>query len=165
MHCPTGIEVAFIAAARCIVTPITFHDAAWLRLCQPRTVASTTTGTNGGSLAIGVGNLRAYRRQVNTCCGGSPCRRAISETTAPGGPADFVLLVTASDMEDYECFTRRLAHESSEIKRFETMVTLNRARAGFNVQWIRSLVMIPDRAPLALAFQGQALRLRGRFDR
>ncbi|MGY2803854.1 hypothetical protein ACVIHF_000584 [Bradyrhizobium sp. USDA 4506] len=27
---------------------------------------------------------RACRRQVNTCCGVSPCRRAISETTAPG---------------------------------------------------------------------------------
>ena len=26
---------------------------------------------------------RACRRQVNTCCGHSPCRRAISETTAP----------------------------------------------------------------------------------
>ncbi len=49
------------------------------------------------------------------------------------GQADFVLLVTASDMEDYECFTRRLAHESSEIKRFETMVVLDRAKAGFTV--------------------------------
>lgn len=48
------------------------------------TLASTTAGTNGGSSAIGVGNRRACRRQVNTCCGVSPCRRAISETTAPG---------------------------------------------------------------------------------
>ncbi|SDF02803.1 hypothetical protein SAMN05216337_1042100, partial [Bradyrhizobium brasilense] len=48
------------------------------------TMASTTAGTNGGSSAIGVGNRRACRRQVNTCCGVSRCRRAISETTAPG---------------------------------------------------------------------------------
>lgn len=47
-------------------------------------MASTTAGTNCGSSAIGVGCRRACRRQVNTCCGGSPCRRAISETTAPG---------------------------------------------------------------------------------
>jgi hypothetical protein len=46
------------------------------------TMASTTAGTNGGSSAIGVGNRRACRRQVNICCGVSPCRRAISETTA-----------------------------------------------------------------------------------
>ncbi|MGX1428754.1 hypothetical protein AB7M59_009248 [Bradyrhizobium elkanii] len=48
------------------------------------TMASTTAGTNGGSSAIGLGNRRACRRQVNTCCGVGPCRRAISETTAPG---------------------------------------------------------------------------------
>ena len=47
-------------------------------------MASTTAGTNGGSSAFGGGNRRACRRQVNTCCGVSPCRRAISETTAPG---------------------------------------------------------------------------------
>ncbi|MFQ3457917.1 Lrp/AsnC family transcriptional regulator [Bradyrhizobium sp. UFLA01-814] len=49
------------------------------------------------------------------------------------GQADFVLLVTASDMEDYEYFTRRLVHEGSDIKRFETMVVLHRAKAGFTV--------------------------------
>ncbi len=47
-------------------------------------MASTTAGTNGGSSATGAGCRRACRRQVNTCCGVSPCRRAISETTAPG---------------------------------------------------------------------------------
>lgn len=47
-------------------------------------MAYTTTGTNGGSSTIGVGNRRACPRQVNACCGLSPCRLAISETTAPG---------------------------------------------------------------------------------
>lgn len=49
------------------------------------------------------------------------------------GQADFLLLVTANDMEDYEYFTRRLVHESSDIKRFETMVILHRAKVGFTV--------------------------------
>src|SRR6185437_4375953 len=45
---------------------------------------STTAGTNfGASAAIATGR-RACRRQVNTCCGVSPFRRATSETTAPG---------------------------------------------------------------------------------
>lgn len=47
-------------------------------------IGSKTAGTNLGapaSLAIG---WRACRRQVNTCCGISPFRRATSETTAPG---------------------------------------------------------------------------------
>ncbi|WP_456769720.1 Lrp/AsnC family transcriptional regulator [Bradyrhizobium sp. USDA 3650] len=49
------------------------------------------------------------------------------------GQADFVLLVTANNMEDYEHFTRRLLHENSDIKRFETMVVLNRVKVGFTL--------------------------------
>src|SRR4029079_2780528 len=80
-----------------IVTPsasISMPPTSGLALCRAvlrswptataGTMASTTAGTNGGSSAIDVGNRRACRRQVNTCCGASPCRRAISETTAPG---------------------------------------------------------------------------------
>lgn len=46
-------------------------------------MASTTAGTHCGSSAIVAGDRRACRRQVNTCSEVSPCRRAISETTAP----------------------------------------------------------------------------------
>ena len=45
---------------------------------------STTAGTNLGASASLATGWRACRRQVNTCCGVSPCRRATSETTAPG---------------------------------------------------------------------------------
>ena len=45
--------------------------------------ASTTAGTNCASSARVVDGWRACRRQVNTC-GVSPCRGAITETTAPG---------------------------------------------------------------------------------
>lgn len=49
------------------------------------------------------------------------------------GPADFVLLVTANDMEDYEHFTRRLVQDNPDVRRFETMVVLDRVKAGFTL--------------------------------
>ena len=79
-------------AMRCAVLrswPATATDA----------MASTTAGTNGGSSIIGVGNRRACRRQVNTCCGGGPCRLAISETTASGTSVSSTFR-TLSSLED-----------------------------------------------------------------
>ncbi|WP_354126659.1 Lrp/AsnC family transcriptional regulator [Bradyrhizobium sp. RT9b] len=49
------------------------------------------------------------------------------------GQADFVLLVTANDVESYEDFTRRLVGEHPNIKRLETMIILDRVKAGFTV--------------------------------
>ncbi|MGX1316775.1 Lrp/AsnC family leucine-responsive transcriptional regulator [Bradyrhizobium sp. USDA 377] len=49
------------------------------------------------------------------------------------GLADLVLLVTVNDMEDYERFARRLTDESSDIKRIETMVVMDRFKAGFTL--------------------------------
>ncbi|NOJ50081.1 Lrp/AsnC family transcriptional regulator [Bradyrhizobium archetypum] len=49
------------------------------------------------------------------------------------GQTDFVLLVTANDMEEYEQFTRCLVQENPDIKRFESMVVLDRVKAGFTV--------------------------------
>ena len=66
-------------------------------------------------------------------------KRAISKMTEVmsafyvTGQADFVLLVTANDMEDYALFVQRLTHESPDIKRFETMVVLDRVKAGFTL--------------------------------
>lgn len=47
------------------------------------------------------------------------------------GQADFILLVTANNMEEYEHFTRRLINENPDIKRLETVVVLDRVKAGF----------------------------------
>ena len=44
-------------------------------------VSPTNVGTTSAPSAAG---RRAWRRHVNNCCGDSPCRRATSETTAPG---------------------------------------------------------------------------------
>ena len=47
------------------------------------------------------------------------------------GDADFVLLITAKDMEDYESFTRRFFYENHDIKSFKTMVVMDRVKASF----------------------------------
>lgn len=49
------------------------------------------------------------------------------------GQADFILLVTAGNMEEYERFTRRLLSENPDIKRLETIVVLDRVKAGFTL--------------------------------
>lgn len=47
------------------------------------------------------------------------------------GDADFILVVTARSMEDYEQFTRRFFYENPDIKGFKTMVVMDRVKASF----------------------------------
>ncbi|PDT43878.1 ArsR family transcriptional regulator [Sinorhizobium fredii] len=47
------------------------------------------------------------------------------------GDADFILIITARDMEDYEQFTRRFFYENNDIKGFKTMVVIDRVKASF----------------------------------
>ncbi|MFZ5792477.1 MAG: Lrp/AsnC family transcriptional regulator [Pseudomonadota bacterium] len=47
------------------------------------------------------------------------------------GEADFVLVVSARDMADYEAFTRRFFYENADIKGFKTMVVMDRVKASF----------------------------------
>ncbi|NPD14735.1 Lrp/AsnC family transcriptional regulator [Xinfangfangia sp. D13-10-4-6] len=49
------------------------------------------------------------------------------------GDADFLLVVTARDMEDFEQFTRRFFYENQDIKGFKTMVVIDRVKAGFGL--------------------------------
>lgn len=49
------------------------------------------------------------------------------------GDADFILVITARDMEDYERFTRRFFYENHDIKGFKTMVVMDRVKAGFTL--------------------------------
>ena len=49
------------------------------------------------------------------------------------GDTDFVLIVTARDMEDYEQFTRRFFYENPDIKAVKTMVVMDRVKAGFTL--------------------------------
>ena len=47
------------------------------------------------------------------------------------GESDFVLYVTARDMEEYEEFTRRFFYENPDIKGFKTLVIIDRVKIGF----------------------------------
>ncbi|MCA1444666.1 Lrp/AsnC family transcriptional regulator [Ensifer sp. IC4062] len=47
------------------------------------------------------------------------------------GDADFILIVTSKNMEDYEQFTRRFFYENPDIKGFKTMVAMDRVKAGY----------------------------------
>lgn len=47
------------------------------------------------------------------------------------GEADFVLVVTARDMEDFEQFTRRFFYDNPDIKGFKTNVVMDRVKASF----------------------------------
>lgn len=49
------------------------------------------------------------------------------------GDADFVLVVTAENMEGYELFTRRFFYENPNIKGFKTLVVMDRVKAGFEL--------------------------------
>lgn len=49
------------------------------------------------------------------------------------GDSDFVLVITAKNMEDYEQFTRRFFYENSDIKSFKTLVVMDRVKAGFEL--------------------------------
>ncbi len=47
------------------------------------------------------------------------------------GETDFVLLVTARSMEDYEQFSRRFFYKNPDIKTFKTLVVMDRVKSGF----------------------------------
>ncbi|WP_221887622.1 Lrp/AsnC family transcriptional regulator [Klebsiella sp. 2680] len=49
------------------------------------------------------------------------------------GDADFVLVITAQDMEDYENFTRKFFYGNHDIKNFKTMVVIDRVKTGFTI--------------------------------
>jgi DNA-binding Lrp family transcriptional regulator len=46
------------------------------------------------------------------------------------GEADFVLVVVASSMADYEALTRRLFFGNQNVKRFRTLVAMDRVKTG-----------------------------------
>jgi len=46
------------------------------------------------------------------------------------GSTDFILVITARDMEHYERFSRRVFFENTNIKRFQTNVVMDRVKTG-----------------------------------
>lgn len=49
------------------------------------------------------------------------------------GEADFILICTARDMQDFEALTHRLFFEDSNVRRFRTSVTMERTKVGLNL--------------------------------
>lgn len=50
------------------------------------------------------------------------------------GQADFVLVISVRDMEDYDNFTRSFFAENRNVKRFDTMVVMQRAKFEMGVK-------------------------------
>lgn len=49
------------------------------------------------------------------------------------GEADFILICTARDMEDFEALTQRLFFENSNVRRFRTSVVMDRTKVGLGL--------------------------------
>jgi DNA-binding Lrp family transcriptional regulator len=49
------------------------------------------------------------------------------------GQADFVLILTVATMADYEALARRLFHSNENVKRFRTLVTMDRVKVGLDL--------------------------------
>ena len=49
------------------------------------------------------------------------------------GDADFVLTITAKDMEHFEAFTRKFFYENEDVKSFKTLVVMDGVKTGFGV--------------------------------
>ena len=49
------------------------------------------------------------------------------------GDSDFILLISARDMDDYEEFTRRFFYENKDIKSFKTTVIMDRVKTSHTI--------------------------------
>jgi DNA-binding Lrp family transcriptional regulator len=49
------------------------------------------------------------------------------------GDADFILVVTVPTMSAYEALTRRLFFENANVKRFRTLVVMDRVKVGLTI--------------------------------
>jgi Lrp/AsnC family transcriptional regulator, leucine-responsive regulatory protein len=49
------------------------------------------------------------------------------------GDSDFILMISARDMEDYEKFTRDFFYDNADIKGFKTTVVMDRIKTSFYI--------------------------------
>ena len=49
------------------------------------------------------------------------------------GEVDFILILTAPDMQHYERFTQQFFFDNPNIRRFHTMVVMDRVKHGLSV--------------------------------
>lgn len=53
------------------------------------------------------------------------------------GEADFILIITVKTMSEYEFLTRKLFFENNNVKRFRTLVAMDRVKAGWALPVLR----------------------------
>ena len=70
--------------------------------------------------------LDAFRKSVR----GEP---QVQQCYYVTGEADFILICTASDMQDFEALTHRLFFEDSNVRRFRTSVSMERTKVGLSL--------------------------------
>ncbi|HEY8382870.1 MAG TPA: Lrp/AsnC family transcriptional regulator [Microvirga sp.] len=70
--------------------------------------------------------LDAVRRRLVAC-------PAVNQVYYVTGDADFVAVMTVRDMSEYEHLTRQLFFTEGNVKRFRTMVVMDRAKVGLEV--------------------------------
>ncbi len=49
------------------------------------------------------------------------------------GEADFILIVTAQDMQDFEAFTQQLFYNDSNVRRYKTSVVMESTKIGLRL--------------------------------
>lgn len=70
--------------------------------------------------------MDAFKREIRATPEVQQCYYVTGET-------DFLLVVTARDMADYEAFTRRKFFGNPNIRRFKTSVVMDRVKVGLAV--------------------------------
>ena len=70
--------------------------------------------------------LDAFRKRVR----GEP---QVQQCYYVTGEADFILICTARDMQDFEALTHRLFFEDSNVRRFRTSVSMERTKVGLSL--------------------------------
>lgn len=57
----------------------------------------------------------------------------ISQCYHVTGPDDFLLVLTAPTIEDYDAFVQRFLTTSPDVRRFQAMVVMDRVKVGFGL--------------------------------
>jgi len=61
------------------------------------------------------------------------CEPVVMSAYYVTGDTDFILIVSARNMEEYEAFTRNFLYDNPDIKGFKTTVVMDRIKASFYI--------------------------------
>lgn len=101
--------------------------AANVAVLEPAKVGQTLTAVITVQLVNDRPDLsRGFRVRIATEAAVQQCYYVTGET-------DYVLVVTAADMEDYQAITRRLFEGDDNIRRYSTSIALERVKTGQQV--------------------------------